>query len=141
RLPRHQPQVALEERRPLLQPQGYGGAVDQGGQERGEVDQAVVPALQGQCSAVAAVRPGVQPGQLPPATVAAEADPGLDPDDVTGEANQDRGQGCVAREVPRVPVSGGGSAPTAVRGASGPDRPVAAGGSLGVRFAVADKAV
>jgi hypothetical protein len=40
RLHRHQPEVANEARRPLLQPQGYSGTVDHGGQECGEVDQA-----------------------------------------------------------------------------------------------------
>jgi hypothetical protein len=40
----------------------------------------------------------------------------------------------------RVPVGGGGDTPAAVRGASGADRPVAAGGSLGVMFAVTDEA-
>ncbi len=82
RLHRHQPEVALEEGRPLLQPARYGGAVDKRGQECGEVDEAVVPAFQGQRGAVAAVRPGLQPGQLPAATGAAAADPGLDADDL-----------------------------------------------------------
>jgi hypothetical protein len=47
RLYRDQLEVANEACRPLLQPAGYGGAVDQGGQECGKVDEAVVPALQG----------------------------------------------------------------------------------------------
>ena len=81
RLHRHQPEVALEEGRPLLQPAGYGGAVDKRGQECGEVDEAVVPAFQGQRGAVAVVRPGVQPGQLPSAAGAAAVDPELEPDD------------------------------------------------------------
>jgi hypothetical protein len=46
----------------------------------------------------------------------------------------------VSETYGRVPVGGGGGAPAAVHGASGADRPVAAGGSLGVRFAVTDKA-
>ena len=54
-----------------LQRPGHGGAVDQGGQERAEVDAAVVPPVQGQPGAAAAVRPGLQPGQLPAATGAA----------------------------------------------------------------------
>ena len=49
----------------VLQRSRHGRAVDQGGQERGEVDAAVVPRLHGQPGAAAAVRPGVQPGQLP----------------------------------------------------------------------------
>ena len=39
-----------------------------------EVDEAVVPPVQGQRGTVTVVRPGVQPGQLPPATGAAQAD-------------------------------------------------------------------
>ena len=46
---------------------GHGGTVDQGRQERGEVDAAVLPRLRGQPGAAAAVCPGVQPGQLPAA--------------------------------------------------------------------------
>ena len=51
----------------VLQPARHGGAVDQGRQERGELDAAVLPRLRGQPGAAAAVRPGVQPGQLPAA--------------------------------------------------------------------------
>ena len=40
-------------------------AVDQGRQKCGEVDQAVMPAVQGQRGAVAVIRAGLQPGQLP----------------------------------------------------------------------------
>src|SRR5262245_42383861 len=103
---RHQPEVAREEGRSLLQPAGYGGAVDQGRQECGEVDEAVVPAVQGQRGAVATVRLGLQPGQLPAATGAAQADPGLDADDVAREVDQDRGQGGEALEVHLFPVGG-----------------------------------
>src|SRR5262245_7614873 len=138
RFPRHQPEVALEEGRSLLQPAGYGGAVDQGRQECGEVDQAVVPALQGQRGAVATVRPGRQPGQLPAATGAAQADPGLGADDAAGEADQDRGQGGCPRQVRHLPAGGSRRPAAVVRDASGADRPVAAGGSPWVRLAVTD---
>ena len=84
--------AADEARGPLLQPNGHGGTVDQGGQERRQVDEAVVPAVQGQRDAAAVVRPGLQPGQLPSATGAAQADHRLDADDAAGEVDQDRGQ-------------------------------------------------
>jgi hypothetical protein len=81
------------------------------------------------------------PGQLPSAAGTAEADQGLDPHDAAGEIGQDRGEGRVPREVPRVPAGGGGGAPPAVRGDSGADRAAAVGVCLGVNFAAFAKAV
>ena len=49
----------------VLQPARHGGAVDQGRQERGHLDAAVLPPLRRQRRAAATARPGLQPGQLP----------------------------------------------------------------------------
>src|SRR6516165_1524859 len=114
--------------------------MDKRGEKCSEVDEAVVPSVPGQRGALAVVRPGLQPGERATAAGAAAVDPQLEPDGPAREADQDRGEGRDAREVRRVPVGGGGGAPAAVRGACGADRPVAAGSSLGVRFAVTDKA-
>src|SRR5438128_2743752 len=102
--------MACEASRPLLQPPGYSGAMDKRRETGGEVDQAVVPALQGQRGALAVVRPGVQPGELPTATGAAAVDPQLELDHPAREAGQNRGEGGDAREVRRIPAGGGGSA-------------------------------
>ena len=69
----------------------------------------------------------------------AQAHPGLDADDAAGEVSQDRGQGGVARQVPGVPTGGSVSAPSALCGDCGTDRPAAAGVCLGVNGAVALK--
>ena len=66
-----QPEAQPEAGGQVLQRPRHGGAVDQGGEERGEVDAAVVPPVQGQPGAAAAVRPGLQPGELPAAAGAA----------------------------------------------------------------------
>src|SRR5262245_33008724 len=73
--------------------------MDKRGQACGEVDEAVVPALQGQRGAVAVVRPSLQPGQLPAAAGATQADPGLDTNDASREVGQDRGQGGASFQV------------------------------------------
>jgi len=59
RLHRDQLEQALEERRQVLQRSRYCGAVDQGRQERREVDEAVLPHVQGQPNAVTTVRLGL----------------------------------------------------------------------------------
>jgi len=82
--------------------------MDQRGQECGKVDEAVVPALQGQRGAAAPIRPVVQPGERATETGAAEADPELDADDAAGEVNQDRGQSCPSFQVRGLPAGGGG---------------------------------
>jgi hypothetical protein len=117
------------------------GAMDKRGQERGEVDEAVVPAVQGQRGAAAPVRPGLQPGHLPAAAGTAQADQGLDADDAAGEAGQDRGQAGQPLQVRPLSAGGGGGAPPAVCGDFGADRSAAAGVRLGVRFAARDKTV
>ena len=57
----------------------------------------------------------------------------------SGEVSQDRRKGGVARQIPGVPTGGGGSAPPAIRGHRGTDRPAAAGVRFGVKLAVMDK--
>jgi hypothetical protein len=59
---------------------GYGGAMDTRRKERCQVDEVVVPEVQGQRGALAAVRPGVQPGELPAAVGAAGVGQQLEPD-------------------------------------------------------------
>ena len=49
RLHRHQPGAAGRARRRLLQPARHGGAIHKGGQERDQMDAAVVPDLRCQC--------------------------------------------------------------------------------------------
>src|SRR5262249_11700919 len=122
------------EGRALLQPQGHGRAMDKRGEECAAVDEAVVPALPGQYRSVAAVRLGVPPGQLPWATGAAPADPGLDADDAAGAADQARGQGGEALAVP--PRSAGGSRrrATVVCPDPGAKRPLVCDLCLGLRL-------
>src|SRR5262249_3224389 len=93
RLPRDQPEVAFPASGAILQRARYSGAMDKRGEKCGEVDQAVMSPFQGQCGAVAVVRPGLQPGQLASATGTAQAHQELDADDAAGEVSQDRGQG------------------------------------------------
>ncbi len=119
-----EPPVAQEARSAVLQRSRHGRAVDQGRQERGEVDEALLPHVQGQPSPLAVVRLGVQPGQLPTAIGFAETDPTLDPDDAAGEADQDRGQGDAAREVRDVPIGRGGRHAELVRCDPRPHRAV-----------------
>src|SRR5208282_5165390 len=77
----------------VLQPTGNGGAVDQGRQERRQVDAPVLSRLCGQPSAVAAICAGVQSGQLSASGRVAPSGAALDADDVAGETHQDRREG------------------------------------------------
>ena len=52
--------MAVEARGAVLQWPGYCGAVDQGGQERGQVDQALLPDVQGQPGSIVVVRLGLE---------------------------------------------------------------------------------
>ena len=72
--------------------------MDKGGQERAEVDAAVVPPLQGQPGTAPVVRPGLQPGELPTPTGDAAVGADVDADDAAQEADQDRGQGRPPRQ-------------------------------------------
>src|SRR5262249_12014704 len=114
-------------------------AVDQGRQERGEVDEAVVPALQGQRGALAVVRSGVQPGQLPAAAGPPEAGQALEPDHAPREVDQDRGQGSPPLKVRDVSTGGSRRATEVVRPDCGTDRLAATGMRLGLRFTTPDK--
>ncbi len=111
-----------KQRRAVLQWPGHGGAVDQGRQERGQVDEALLPHVQRQPSPVAVVCVGLQPGQLPAAARLAETGAALVADDPAREADQDRGQGDAAREVRDVPVGRGGRHAELVRDDSRPHR-------------------
>ena len=66
----------------VLQPAWHGGAVDQGGQERRQMDANVLSRLCGQSSAAATVRVGLQPGQLSAASCVAPGGASLDTDDI-----------------------------------------------------------
>ncbi len=81
--------------------QGDGGTVDQGREERGQMDPAFRSRLCGQTGAAATVRAGLQPGQLSAASGAAPSGAALDVNDAAGEADQDRGEG-------RAPLTAGG---------------------------------
>ncbi len=89
--------------------------MDQGRQERGEVDAALLPRLRGQPSPAATVRLGVQPGQLlsqarPPPKCQA-----LVNDDLEGEADQDWRKGRDPRPVCHVSDGRGGYFTTVVQ--------------------------
>ncbi len=76
-----------------------------------EVDAAKLPRLRGLPGPVAALRAGVQPGQLPAAAGLAPQRSALDADHAAGEADQDRCEGrppCPVRDVPDG--RGGGAA-------------------------------
>jgi len=140
-LHRHQPEMVNEACRPLLQPQGEAGTVDPGGQGCRQVGQAAVPAVQGQRIAAAVVRPGVQPGQLPASTGAAQADLGMDADDAVEEVDQDRGQGGEELQVCPLPVGGSRRAAAVVRPDSGADRPLVPRLCFGMRLGRSGKRV
>jgi len=105
----------------VLQRSWHGGTVDQGRQERREVDTAELPRLRGQPGAAAAVRPGIQPGELPSSAGTAEGGEALVVDDTPGQAHQDWCEGRPPRPVRRVPDGGGRCATAAVPGDSGSD--------------------
>src|SRR5208283_4125308 len=77
----------------VLQPAGLGGAVDQGSQKRGKMDEAVLSRFCGQPGAAATVRAGLQFGQFPAAGGAAPSSASLDIDDATGKNAGQRGLG------------------------------------------------
>src|SRR4030095_574719 len=89
--------------------------MDQGGKARGQVDAAVVHHLPRQRGPSPTPRAGVQPGQLPPYPDAPGRDRAVVPDHAAGEGRQDRGEGDLARPLPRLPDGGGGGAARAVR--------------------------
>ena len=115
RFHRHQPQPPRPQRRALLQRSGNGRAVDQGGQVGAEVDAALVLALPRQRGSATALRPGLQPCQLPPPTGATASNQTLVVDDASREAHQDRGPNCPPCPVRHLPDGGGGGAEGVVR--------------------------
>ena len=90
RFHRDQPHLALEARGQVLQRSRHVRAVDQGRQERRQVDQALLPHVQEQPGPLANLRVGLQRGQLPTAIGPAKASTALVADDAAGEADQDR---------------------------------------------------
>src|SRR5262249_29609141 len=88
--------------------------MDQGRQERRQVDPALVHDLPGQRGPPAALRAGVQPGQLPAHDGVADGDRGLVPDESAGEGGEDRREGRRPPALPGVPDGRGGRATRAV---------------------------
>jgi len=99
----------------------HGGAVDQGRQERGQMDPPVLSRLCGESGAAATVRVGLQLGQLPTAISAALSSAALDVDDIAEETDQDRGEGCAPFPADHLPDGGGGGSERVVPGHSGRD--------------------
>jgi len=123
---------------------GWGGAggrraVDQAGEERGELASAEPARLRGQPRPAAALRPGVQPGELPAAAVPAGERGALVADHAAREADQDRGQGGVDGAVRGVPDGGGRGAAPSVPGHPGSDAEAQADqGGVGMTTATPD---
>src|SRR6266403_1362778 len=80
-----------------------GGAVDQGREERGQVDAAVVHGVPRECRPTSAPRAGLQPRQFPPHPGFAGRDRAVVPDHAAGEGGEDRRQGRRPRPLPRLP--------------------------------------
>src|SRR5262245_8771281 len=89
---------------------GTAEPVDQGREARGQVDAAVVHDLPRERRLSPAARAGLQPRQLPPHPGAAGRDRAVVPDHAAGEGRQDRGEGDLARSLPRFPDGRGGGA-------------------------------
>src|SRR5262245_24772452 len=108
--------LARQEGGRLLQRARDGRAVDQGRQERGQVDEAVVYQLSGECRPVRAPCAGLQSRQLPPHPGVAAGGRGLVPDESAREGGEDRREGGRPLPLPRLPDGRGGGAPGAVPG-------------------------
>ena len=98
--------------------------MDQGGEERDQVDEAFLPHVQGQPGPLAALRVGLQPGQFPASVGVAETGTTLVADDAERKADQDRSQGDAALEVRDLPTSRGGRDAELIRSDSRPHRAV-----------------
>src|ERR1035437_5373250 len=85
------------------------------------MDAPVLSRLCGQRGAAATVRAGLQPGQLSSTGGAAAIGASLDIDDVAGETDQDRGEGCAPFPQDRLPDGGGGGSARVVPGYTGRD--------------------
>jgi len=108
-------------------PAGHGGAVDQGRQERRQMDPPVLSRLWGQSSAVAPVRAGLQSGQLSASDGAAPSSSSLDVDDAAGKTDQDWGEGGSPFPEDCFPNGGSGGAARVVPGHFGRDWAAAIG--------------
>lgn len=123
-VPRHQSLLAVQERGQVLQRSWHGRAVDQGGQERGEADEALLPHIPGQPDTASALRVGLQPGQLPATAGAAETGTTLVADDAAGEAHLNWCERDAALQVRDIPTGRGGGHAKLVRRDSRPHRTV-----------------
>ena len=83
------PELSTQRDSPLLQWPWHGGAVDQGGQVRPELDPAFLPQVRGQPGETMAVRPDLQPGQLYEKAGVAGGYEALDSDQSSDQADQD----------------------------------------------------
>ena len=86
---RDQPELSTQRDSPLLQWPWHGGAVDQGGQVRPELDPAFLPQVRGQPGETMAVRPDLQPGQLYEKAGVAGGYEALDSEQSSDQADQD----------------------------------------------------
>ena len=85
------------------------------------MDEAILSRLCGQSGAAAPVRAGLQFGQLPASGGAAPSGASLDVDDVAGETDQDRGEGCAPFPEDRLSDGGSGGAARVVSDDFGTD--------------------
>ena len=100
---RDQPELSTQRNSPLLQWPWHGGAVDQGGQVRPELDPAFLPQVRGQPGETIAVRPDLQPGQLYEKAGVAGGYEALDSDQSSDQADQDgwaTGAPCQEASIP-----------------------------------------
>jgi hypothetical protein len=98
----------------VRQPAWHGGAVDQGRQERRQMDAAVLSRFCGQPGAAATVRAGLQLGQLSATGGAAASGASLDVDDAAGKTDQDWGEGRAPFPEDRLPDGGSGGSASVV---------------------------
>src|SRR5271154_3415895 len=101
--------------------------MDQGRQERRQMDPVVLSRLCGQSGAAATVRAGLQPGQFSATGGSAKNGASLDTDDLARETDQDWGEGGAPFPEDRLPDGGSGGAARVVPGDSGRDWAVAIG--------------
>ena len=114
----HEHLEASRGRHSLLQWPGHGRTMDQGGQVRAQVDEALLPHVPGQPDSSAALRPGLQPRQLPAQAGFAETGATLVTDDAAGKADQDRSEDRATRPLRDVPDGRSGDPTPAVPGDS-----------------------
>ena len=124
---RDQPELSTQRDSPLLQWPWHGGAVDQGGQVRPELDPAFLPQVRGQPGETMAVRPDLQPGQLYEKAGVAGGYEALDSDQSSDQADQDGwATGTPRKEAGVSACRGAGNQGNADRD-TGTDQPASAG--------------